>query len=355
MGTSHNVLLAHEDKTFSGAFVASASIPWGQVKGDDDLGGYHLVWTRDMVQTAYRAAWPAGGRRPRAARWFTWPARRSPTADLRRTSGSTERPTGQGMQLDEVAFPIILAWRLWKANGAGESADFPVRGAGGGLSGAPCAHYPPGAVGRESRLFAFDAGGGDWRADLRGGDCACARFHRTGGLSGGIRRLDREASRRLDGHKRRQCCILRSSATTCAFGRRRRARLMPARAAARRSIRIQNRPPGTRTEFEAREIIDGGFLELVRYGVRRADDPLMVDSLKVVDCGSEARSAAGAGLAALQLGRLRAAPGRRALSGLGAGPRVAAADRASVRITNWPQAKTSAPSSKRTSALPPAD
>jgi len=48
-------------------------------------------------------------------------------------------------------------------------------------------------------------------------------------------------------------------------------------------IRLQNRPPGTRTEFEAREIMDAGFLELVRYGVRRADDPLMVDSLKVVD------------------------------------------------------------------------
>jgi glucoamylase len=40
---------------------------------------------------------------------------------------------------------------------------------------------------------------------------------------------------------------------------------------------------GNATEFEAREIIDAGFLELVRYGVRRADDPLMVDSLKVVD------------------------------------------------------------------------
>jgi glucoamylase len=48
-------------------------------------------------------------------------------------------------------------------------------------------------------------------------------------------------------------------------------------------IHIQNRPPGTQTEFEAREIIDAGFLELVRYGVRRADDPLVADSLKVVD------------------------------------------------------------------------
>ena len=49
------------------------------------------------------------------------------------------------------------------------------------------------------------------------------------------------------------------------------------------TIHINNRPPGERTEFEAREIIDGGFLELVRYGVRRADDPLIIDSLKVVD------------------------------------------------------------------------
>ena len=39
MRASHNVLLAHEDKTFSGAFIASASIPWGQSKGDADLGG----------------------------------------------------------------------------------------------------------------------------------------------------------------------------------------------------------------------------------------------------------------------------------------------------------------------------
>ena len=48
-------------------------------------------------------------------------------------------------------------------------------------------------------------------------------------------------------------------------------------------VPLSNRPPGTRTEFEPREIIDAGFLELVRYGVRRADDPLIVDSLKVVD------------------------------------------------------------------------
>jgi glucoamylase len=46
---------------------------------------------------------------------------------------------------------------------------------------------------------------------------------------------------------------------------------------------LANREPGEKVEFEAREIVDAGFLELVRYGIRRADDPLIVDSLKVVD------------------------------------------------------------------------
>jgi glucoamylase len=49
------------------------------------------------------------------------------------------------------------------------------------------------------------------------------------------------------------------------------------------SIHIANRAPDEKQDFEAREIVDAGFLELVRYGIRRADDPLIVDSLKVVD------------------------------------------------------------------------
>ena len=48
---SRELLLAHEDKTYPGALIASLSIPWGEAKGDEDLGGYHLVWTRDMVNS----------------------------------------------------------------------------------------------------------------------------------------------------------------------------------------------------------------------------------------------------------------------------------------------------------------
>src|SRR5206468_8831649 len=77
---SQNVILAHEDKTYSGAFIASASIPWGSSKGDDDLGGYHLVWTRDMVQTA--TAMLAGGRTDTAMRALVY------LACTQRTDGS---------------------------------------------------------------------------------------------------------------------------------------------------------------------------------------------------------------------------------------------------------------------------
>ena len=38
------VLRTHESKAFPGGLIASLSIPWGFTKGDDDLGGYHLVW-----------------------------------------------------------------------------------------------------------------------------------------------------------------------------------------------------------------------------------------------------------------------------------------------------------------------
>jgi glucoamylase len=46
---------------------------------------------------------------------------------------------------------------------------------------------------------------------------------------------------------------------------------------------LRNRPPGTRSAFPAKDIVDAGFLDLVRYGIRAADDPLIVDSLRVID------------------------------------------------------------------------
>jgi len=51
----------------------------------------------------------------------------------------------------------------------------------------------------------------------------------------------------------------------------------------RGALNITNHPPDVQNKFPARDTIDAGFLELVRYGIRKPDDSLIVDSLRVVD------------------------------------------------------------------------
>ncbi|MGH9141225.1 MAG: glycoside hydrolase family 15 protein, partial [Vicinamibacterales bacterium] len=46
------VLATHESKDFPGGTIASLSFPWGEIHGDQDEGGYHLVWPRDAYETA---------------------------------------------------------------------------------------------------------------------------------------------------------------------------------------------------------------------------------------------------------------------------------------------------------------
>src|SRR5437667_352155 len=114
---SRCVLLAHEDKVFQGAMVASLSIPWGETKGEGDRGGYHLVWTRDLVQSA--TALLATGQTGTPLRALIW------LAAIQRRDGSFPQNSWlngtaywSGLQLDEIAAPILLAWRLYKQDAA---------------------------------------------------------------------------------------------------------------------------------------------------------------------------------------------------------------------------------------------
>jgi glucoamylase len=115
---SRMILLAHEDKVYPGALVASMSIPWGENKGDTDLGGYHLVWTRDLVKSA--SALLAGNQTATPLRSLIWLAcMQSPDGDVPQNSWINGDAYWHGKQLDEVAAPIILAWRLKQANALG--------------------------------------------------------------------------------------------------------------------------------------------------------------------------------------------------------------------------------------------
>src|SRR5206468_12584868 len=107
-----------------GALIASLSIPWGEAKGDEDMGGYHLVWTRDMVNSA--SGLLAAGNTDTPLRALIYlAASQNPDGGFAQNFWIDGTPYWSGVQLDEVAFPIMLAWRLWKRNGLGNFKAFP--------------------------------------------------------------------------------------------------------------------------------------------------------------------------------------------------------------------------------------
>lgn len=101
------VMRSHEAASFPGGMIASLSIPWGFSKGDEDLGGYHLVWPRDLVETA--GGLLAAGALPEARRILAY----------LQTTQEADGHWGQnmwldgtaywlGIQMDETALPILL-------------------------------------------------------------------------------------------------------------------------------------------------------------------------------------------------------------------------------------------------------
>jgi glucoamylase len=111
---SHLVLLAHEDKNFQGALVASLSTPWGESRSDEDSGGYHLDWTRDLVQSASALLACGEVATPlRALLWLT--CIQNADGSFPQNSWIDGRPYWQGVQVDEMAAPLLLGWRIWKS------------------------------------------------------------------------------------------------------------------------------------------------------------------------------------------------------------------------------------------------
>jgi glucoamylase len=118
-----NLLLAHEDKTYSGAMIASLSIPWGDQKSDDELGGYHLVWTRDLVKSVTGLLAAGDTSTPLRSLIYLAVSQRE-DGGFYQNFWIDGRPYWNGVQLDEVAFPVLLTWRLWKNKALGNFLPF---------------------------------------------------------------------------------------------------------------------------------------------------------------------------------------------------------------------------------------
>lgn len=134
------LLKTHEDKTFEGAIVASLSIPWGDAfEGSTSnlrlystprgTGGYHLVWPRDLfhIARAFLGIHDIDTAKnclrflkkiqygSQEGRWNFAPRLIPKQGGFPQNTWVDGEPFWQGLQMDEVAFPLILAWHLWQA------------------------------------------------------------------------------------------------------------------------------------------------------------------------------------------------------------------------------------------------
>ncbi|MEO6976652.1 MAG: glycoside hydrolase family 15 protein [Gallionella sp.] len=272
LALSGMVLKVHQDRTYSGAAVASLAIPWGESSGS--RGGYHLVWCRDLVETAGAlVAMEAFDDARDVLRYLI--ATQQADGHWLQNQWLGGAPFWQGIQLDEAAFPVLLASSLREQDA---------------LDGIPVTDMV-----RRSLTFIAREGpttGQDrWEEDPG---------INTFTLAIAIAALV-EGSTFLDGEERQFALLLADNwnarlddwtvvkdtplARRCGVAgyyiRTAPPDALVLDGAQSEHILIKNR--ASDPDLPADEQIGTDFLQLVRYGLRRADDPLILDSLKVVD------------------------------------------------------------------------
>ncbi|MBS1792562.1 MAG: hypothetical protein JSS81_01840 [Acidobacteria bacterium] len=261
-------LKALEDKTHRGANIASLTVPWGggDNANENNVGGYHLVWSRDLYQVA--TAYIALGDRAAASRAldFLLNIQQKPDGSFPQNSWLDGRPFWNSLQLDEVAYPLILAWQLDRfdrptyENHLKKAADFLVRNGpwtpqerweeksgyspstiAAEIAGLVCAAEIARRNKDEASATVYLAAADDWARKV---EMWTATTNGKYGDGNYYIRLS-EKGRPDAGEK----TVLNNNAGA----------------------------------FPENEIVDAGFLELVRLGIKAPDDPLIVKSLRVVD------------------------------------------------------------------------
>jgi glucoamylase len=279
--SSYSLLLAHEDKSFAGALIASLAIPWGEAKGDNDQGGYHLVWTRDMVNSATALLAAGNTATPLRALIYLAVAQHE-DGGFPQNFWVDGTAYWNGVQLDEVAFPIMLAWRLHCENGL---ADFdPVnmvrKGAAYLIRNGPVTQ-------QERWEEASGYSPSTLASNIAALICASVLFHHRGHHE--LAMFVEEYADYLEAHI--EDWTATNAGSLVANIPTHYMRILPEEVGQERPaedknsrvLHIANHAPHEPSEFPARDIVDGGFLELVRYGIRKPDDPTVVATVKVID------------------------------------------------------------------------
>lgn len=280
--TSMAVMRIHESKNLRGGTIASLSIPWGFSKGDGDLGGYHLVWPRDLAETA--GGLLAGGADEDARRVLSYLAlTQNADGHWAQNMWLNGSPYWNGVQMDETAMPILLVdlARRNQALGPDDVAKFwpMVRKAAAFLvQNGPVTPedrweedggYSPFTLATEIAALLVAADFADMNEETAVGvylrevadvwnDHVERWIYATGTP------LAKEVG--VEGYYIRISPPETSDAPSPTFG----------------FVPIKNRPPG-QNSARAVEIVSPDALALVRFGLRSATDPRIVNTVRVID------------------------------------------------------------------------
>ena len=275
------VLRSHESKDFLGGIIASLSIPWGFNKGDEDLGGYHLIWPRDLVESA--GGLLAAGAGEDALRVLHYlEATQEADGHWAQNMWLDGRPYWDGLQMDETAFPILLVDLLRReAPQSFQHADrwWPMvrKAAAFILANGPATQqdrweedggYSPFTLAAEISALLIAA---DLAQSLDQGESAEFLRQNADSWNDNIERwtyaVDTDLARRVgvEGYYVRVAPADGDGAASPLQG----------------FVPIKNRP--TSPDAPAVEIVSPDALALVRFGLRAPDDPRMLNTVKVID------------------------------------------------------------------------
>ena len=282
---SANVIKASEDKTFPGAIVASLASPWGQSTSAGDpantyFGSYREVFARDLYEAWTGLLADGDLATARDATLFLFERQQLPDGSMPRNSlvnGKTA-PDSFGTQLDEAAYPILMADQLGLtdaslyANHIKPAANFVA--AHGPAFGAERweeqSGYSPSTIAAE--IAGLVAAADLARAN---GDTAPAAVWL--GVADDWQRSIKRWTVTTNGPLSAQPYFIRLSKTGDPN--------------AAISYGVGNGGP----TLDQRAVIDAGFLELVRLGELPASDPDVARSLPIVDATIKSTTPSGPG------------------------------------------------------------
>ncbi|MFC3989719.1 glycoside hydrolase family 15 protein [Actinoplanes siamensis] len=265
------VLAALEDKTHRGAYVAAPGSPWAFGR-DDPSGPYHLVWSRDLYQIATGLL--AAGDRAGATRAldYLFTVQQRADGSFPQNSRVDGTPVWGGLQLDEVALPVVLAYQLGRTDAATwghvrKAADFL---AGFEQDGNRAPWSPQDRWENQSGYSPATIA-----AQIAGLVCAASIARANGDLPAADRYL-----RIADSWRARVKQWTVTSTGPYSPGRYFLRLTKDGEPDAGTAYDIGDSGP---SGVDQRRVVDPGFLELVRLGVLPASDPDVRGSLPVID------------------------------------------------------------------------